>query len=126
MVETAFPGQVSNRNVYTATVDGDVVDTLVNYPLALIVGDQKIVHVEAVVVTTAPTDASVIFDVNINGTTAFTTQASRPTILATANASSTILPDVTTLTDGDVLEIDVDQEGSTLPGTDWILTVVTE
>ena len=125
MVETAFPGQVSNRNVYTTVFDGTFA-TATDIPLALIVGDQKIVHIEAKILTTAPTDASGIWDVNLNGTTVFTTQANRPTVLTTAFASTTVLPDVTTLTDGDQLEVDVDQVGSTVAGVDWILTVITE
>lgn len=66
----------------------------------------------------APVGASVIVDVNKNGTTVFTTQANRPTITAGANASGVQTPDVTTLVAGDYLTIDVDQVGSTTPGTD--------
>lgn len=72
---------------------------------------------------TAPTDASFIIDVNINGTTAFTTQANRPTILTTAKASSTTLPAVTALAAGDRLSVDVDQIGSSVAGSDLYVSV---
>ncbi|MEO6513849.1 MAG: hypothetical protein ABIR37_04135 [Candidatus Saccharimonadales bacterium] len=73
----------------------------------------------------APTGASVIVDVNTNGTTIFTTQANRPTIAAAANTSGKITNmNVTTVANGDYLTVDIDQVGSTTPGTD--LTVQME
>lgn len=71
----------------------------------------------AVAVGKAPTGASIIFDVNKNGTTIFTTQANRPTITATNTKSSSLaVPNVTALAAGDTLTVDVDQVGSTLAG----------
>ena len=61
---------------------------------------------------TAPTTQSLIVDVNKNGTTLFTTQGNRPTIAAAGNASTTTLPDVTSLAAGDRLSYDIDQVGS--------------
>lgn len=72
----------------------------------------------AATVNTAPTGASLIVDVNKNGTTLFTTQASRPTIAASAFVSSTTAPDVTTVAAGDYITVDVDQVGSTVAGSD--------
>lgn len=72
---------------------------------------------------TAPTGASMIVDVNKNGTTVFTTQANRPTIAAAANASSTTKPDVTAVAAGDRLSVDVDQIGSTVAGSDLLVSV---
>lgn len=82
-----------------------------------------IVSVKAIV-NTPPTGASLIVDVNKNGTTIFTTQANRPTIAAGANNSSTTAPDVTSLAVDDYLTVDIDQVGSTVAGSD--LTVVIE
>jgi hypothetical protein len=66
---------------------------------------------------TAPTGAALIADVNIAGTSLWaTTQANRPTIAAAATSGTGTAFDTTTLTDGDVLTIDVDQIGSTIPG----------
>ncbi|MCL5074206.1 MAG: hypothetical protein M1136_00930 [Chloroflexi bacterium] len=72
---------------------------------------------------TAPTGATFIVDVNINGVTAFTTQANRPTIAISGNASTTTLPDVVALAAGDRLTIDVDQIGSTVAGSDLYVTI---
>lgn len=74
-------------------------------------------------VGTAPTGASLIVDVNKNGTTIFTTQANRPTISASSNASSEKTPDVTTVSAGDYLTVDVDQVGSTVAGADLVVVV---
>jgi len=75
-------------------------------------------------INTAPTGAAVIVDVNIDGTTIFTTQANRPQIAASAYAGSSSDIDVTAWEDGSYLTIDVDQVGSTLPGSDLTVTVV--
>lgn len=73
-------------------------------------------------VGTAPTGASVIVDVNKNGSTIFTTQGNRPTIPASANVSGKSVPDVLSLVDGDYLTVDIDQIGATIAGSD--LTVL--
>lgn len=72
--------------------------------------DAEIISIAATVAT-APAGASVIVDVNKNGTTVFTTQANRPTIVAGANASADKVPDVISITAGDYLTTDVDQVG---------------
>lgn len=72
-------------------------------------------------VGTAPTGASLIVDINKNGTTLFTTQANRPTITATNRLASTTAPDVTTFAAGDYITIDVDQIGSTVAGSDLVV-----
>jgi hypothetical protein len=74
-------------------------------------------------VSTAPTGANIIFDVNKNGTTIFTTQGNRPTITATNFTDLTSTPDVTTLASGDYLTVDVDQVGSTIAGADAMIQV---
>ena len=68
--------------------------------------------------STAPTGASVIVDVNKNGTTIYTTQANRPAIAASAFSASETTPDVTAMAVGDYLTVDVDQVGSTIAGSD--------
>jgi hypothetical protein len=67
-------------------------------------------------VGTAPTGASVIVDVHLNGTTIFTTQGNRPTISPGAFTSGSATPDVTSVAAGDYLTIDIDQVGSTVAG----------
>lgn len=75
-------------------------------------------------VGTAPTGASIICDVNKNGTTIFTTQANRPAIAISGNASSAAVPDVTSLAIGDYLSVDIDQIGSTIAGADLTVQVL--
>ena len=69
-------------------------------------------------VGTAPTGSDIIVDVNKNGTTIFTTQLSRPKIFAGQTLVSTNTPQITELTTGDYLTVDVDQIGSLNPGAD--------
>lgn len=73
---------------------------------------------------TAPTGASLILDLNKNGTTMFTTQGNRPTIAASGFLDASSVPDVTSIAANDYLTVDVDQIGSTIAGADAVLTVV--
>jgi hypothetical protein len=73
-------------------------------------------------VNTAPTGASIIVDVNKNGTTLFTTQSARPTIAA-SGFTATGTPAVTTFAAGDYMTVDVDQIGSTVAGADLTVTI---
>jgi hypothetical protein len=74
---------------------------------------------------TAPTGASIICDVNKNGTTIFTTQGNRPTIAASAfnTASEVTNMDVTAFAAGDYLTVDIDQVGSTIAGQNLTVLV---
>lgn len=74
-------------------------------------------------VGTAPTGADLIVDINLNGTTLFTTQADRPTIAATTQDDLTSVPAVVSLAQNDVLTMDVDQVGSTVAGSDLLVQV---
>lgn len=75
-------------------------------------------------VGTAPAGASVIIDVNKNGTTIFTTQANRPTIAAATNTSGNVTNmDITTVATGEYLTIDIDQIGTTTIGSDLTVQV---
>lgn len=69
---------------------------------------------------TAPTGASIICDINKNGTTIFTTQANRPTILAGAFATAAEVTNmnITSVAAGDYFTLDIDQVGSTVAGAD--------
>jgi len=74
-------------------------------------------------VATAPTGASVIFDVNKNGTTIFSTQGNRPTIAISGFVDVTSTPDVTAVAAGDYVTVDVDQVGSTIAGANAVVGV---
>jgi hypothetical protein len=76
-------------------------------------------------VGTAPTGANLIVDVNKNGTTIYTTQGNRPSVVATQNAGGPgTTPDVTALVAGDYLTVDIDQIGSTIAGSDLTVSVI--
>lgn len=74
---------------------------------------------------TAPTGASLIVDVNKNGSTIFSTQANRPTITAGNNTSGKVTAiNTTTLADGDYLTVDIDQVGSTVAGSNLTVQIL--
>ncbi len=67
----------------------------------------------------APTGANIIFDINKNGTSIWNvTQANRLKILAGANSGTQTSFDTTALAEGDIIDIDIDQVGSTIEGSD--------
>lgn len=71
---------------------------------------------------TAPTGASILVDVNVNGTTIFTTQGNRPTIAISGNTSGKVTNmNVTSVAVGAYLTIDIDQVGSTVAGSDLVI-----
>lgn len=76
---------------------------------------------------TAPTGASLIVDINKNGTTIFTTQANRPEIAIGEHSDDSGTPNITALAAGDRLSVDIDQVGSTIAGgNDLLIAVVME
>ncbi len=72
----------------------------------------------ATAVDTAPTDATLIVDFHLNGTTIFTTQGNRPTVAIAGNDSGLAIPDVTAGAAAQYLTMDIDQIGSTVAGAD--------
>jgi hypothetical protein len=73
--------------------------------------------------TTAPTGSTFIVDLMKNGVTMFTTSANRPTIAISGNASTTTLPDITSVAVGDRLRLDIIQIGSTIAGSSLYVSV---
>lgn len=73
-------------------------------------------------VGTPPSGASIIIDVNKNGTTVYGVQTNRPTI-ASGLYVATSTPSVTNISAGDYLTVDVDQVGSVVPGSDLVVTI---
>lgn len=74
-------------------------------------------------VLTAPTGATLIFDVNKNGVSLFTTQANRPIVAISGVVSSTTDPDIITFAAGDIITFDIDQIGSTVAGANAFLAI---
>ena len=64
----------------------------------------------------APVGSNLVCDINKNGTTMFTTQANRPKILDGQYSSTSAIPDVQTVATGDLLSLDIDSVGLTVPG----------
>ena len=82
------------------------------------------IHTVTASVGTQPTGASILVDVNKNGTTIFTTQSNRPTIAVSTNEDESGVPDVTSWAAGDYLTVDIDQIGSTVAGANLVVVVV--
>jgi hypothetical protein len=73
-------------------------------------------------VKTAPTGASLIVDINKNGTSIWnSTPANRLTITATNTSGTQTSFDTTSLAESDVLTVDIDQVGSTVAGADLVV-----
>jgi hypothetical protein len=77
-------------------------------------------------VGTAPTGASVIVDVNKNGSTIYGTQANRPTIAASGNTAVGGAASGAAFAANDYLTVDIDQIGSTVAGADLTVAVQVE
>lgn len=76
-------------------------------------------------VGTAPTGSSLIVDVNLGGTTIFTTQANRPAITSGSTTSGAVTSmNVVNWAPGQVMTVDVDQVGSTTAGKSLTVQVV--
>lgn len=75
--------------------------------------DWTITSVRASVETAPPTGGSVVVDVNVSGTTIFSTQTNRPTIAAGLLTSGKVTNmDVTTVPVGSWLTVDIDTAAS--------------
>lgn len=74
---------------------------------------------------TAPVGSVLTVDINKNNVTIFTTQGKRPSIADGANADDSDTPDVTSLSAGDRISVDIDAIGSgTAGGSDLLVTIV--
>jgi len=101
---------------YTWNILGALVVNTTQDGPRLVTQDQEIISV-SVVRGLNGDGGSTIVDVNLDGTTIFTTQANRPTILNTdgdlftykADDIANPLPDIIDMDEGDSLDIDVDQ-----------------
>lgn len=75
-------------------------------------------------IDTAPTGAALIVDVNVNGTTIFTTQSNRPQIAAGAYSGNSTTIEAATWANGEYITADVDQIGSTIAGSNLTIMVL--
>lgn len=106
------------RPSFLATVSGGLVIGSSLTPIIPVHRDLTIVKAYAVV-KTAPTGASLIIDINKNGSSIWaSTPANRVTIIAGATTGNETDFDTTTLSEGDSLTFDIDQVGSSVAGAD--------
>ena len=75
-------------------------------------------------VKTAPTTQAIIFDVNLNGSTIWSTQGNRVQIAASENLGTQTSFDTTTFSADDILTLDVDQVGTGTAGADATVEIV--
>jgi hypothetical protein len=122
-VEWVAPAVVA-RNTETWSRDGDATVTAGAMRWYNRTGATRTIHGVWAAAGTAPTGAAVIVDVHRDGTTIFTTQGNRPTIADGGNGGALATPDVTSIADGSWLTVDIDQIGSTDPGSDITVGVV--
>lgn len=118
----------------TQAAPGDSVETCVTFAMSSALstgikpmrwyskGAWTITEVRASV-GTSPTGASIIVDVNKNGSTIFTTQSNRPTIAASGSTALAPGIDVSTLVNADYLSFDIDQIGSSIEGADLTVQI---
>ena len=92
-------------------------------PLPIFAGGSLTITEVYTYVKTAPVGAAVIIDINKNGTTIFTTQSKRAQISSGTNSDTSDEPDITSLVKNDKLTIDIDQVGSTTPGSDLVVLI---
>jgi len=103
---------------FTFTIVGTLV-TGTNVTPALIVNNSLTINKAYAYVKTAPTGASILIDINVNGTSIWNvTPANRLTIAAGGQTGSQTSFDTTSLSEGDILTLDIDTIGSTNPGQD--------
>lgn len=73
-------------------------------------------------VGSAPTGSNVVVDIKKNGVSIYSTPANRPTIIAGTNQAVVGTHDSVSLTDGDYLTVDIVSIGSTVPGSDLVVS----
>lgn len=110
----------TSRQVLIGSIDGTVavgVGTK-RFPITA-TGDLKVV---SVTMDTAPTIEDVIVDVNLNGSSVFTIQGDRPTVTV-GTYEATAVPNVTSVTSGDYLTVDIDQASD---GANFVIVIEVE
>jgi hypothetical protein len=118
------PAASSGTLITMFTVEGTL--TVASSPLRIYncFGATRTISKVFISVNTAPTGASILVDVNLDGTTIFSTQSNRPAITATNFTGVTTTIDVASWQDGHYLTVDVDQIGSTIAGANLTIHIV--
>ena len=75
-------------------------------------------------VGTSPQGSPVVVDVNVNGSSVWTSPAAQPTIPANGVTSGAVTPNTSTIPAGGYLTVDIDAVGSTSPGGDLTVQIL--
>lgn len=110
------------RPTFLATIAGSLATGTSLTPVLPVHRTLTIIKVFAII-KTGPTDADLIFDINKNGATIWSTQADRLKITAGNTSGSQTSFNTTALADEDWFTIDIDQIGSTIAGADVSLYI---
>jgi hypothetical protein len=106
------------RPSFLSTVAGSIIVGTSQTPIIIVHRDLTIVKAYGAV-KTAPVGASIIVDINKNGSSIWnSTPANRLAIGSGSNSGSQTAFDTTTLSEGDQLTFDLDQVGATTTGAD--------
>jgi hypothetical protein len=108
--------------LYAVAISGSLAVGTNQTPLIRITASETIQKISADL-KTAPTGQSVVFDVNKNGSTIWSTQVNRLSVSAGATVGNQTTFNTTAMADGDLLTVDVDQVGSGTPGADATITI---
>ncbi len=104
--------------MFVQTGDVDVALDIENIRIYNTFGSTGTIQNVSCWVNTVGTSSAITVDVNKNGTTIFTTQGGRPTLVASDNFDTSDTPDVTIFADGDYLQIEIDASDSGDTGAD--------
>lgn len=113
--------QITSPRMLTYQWDGTLFVVTGSLPLVNRLGGTYTFQEVFLMVGQAPTDASIIVDLNKNGTSIFNT---RPTILAGSVTGSSTDFSITIWNPGDVLTLDIDQIGSGTAGSNMLAHIV--
>jgi hypothetical protein len=110
-----------SKKAFMLYVD-DVLEVGTKFISTIVPYDLEIKEIK-LAVDMAPTGTTLIADINLNGTTIYTTQNNRPTIAINEVAATAALPDIVNISAGDKLSLDIDQVGSAAEGENLAVTI---
>jgi hypothetical protein len=124
-VDTTIAGQTHSVTFYLPAYSKQGTLSATSGTMRLPIDGTHTIVGTRLMVGTAPTGANLIIDVKKNDATIYTTSANRPTVVAGANSGGPgATPDVTGLTAGDYVTVDIAQVGSTVAGSDLTVVIV--
>lgn len=117
------PTGATGAHVVTYSISGALTVAAGTHRLYNHSGATRTITKIAASVGTAPTGASILVDVNVGGSTIWSTQSNRVTVATSANVGTQTTFNTTTIADGGYFTVDVDQIGSSVAGSDLVVTI---